>query len=224
MNILVVGFQRSGTTLLRRLLQLHPQVRRIYHENFLLKICKDKQTLIQFVENRGIDVTKDNWGEKVPYFPSARKFPIIKYCEKWNKFFNSKSRILHIIRHPYDVAVSNVNKFKYIKNLEQPIRTYKGIVPVATKKIMKMNNTYTFKYEDLLINPDDMLFKIYKHCGLKPDINFRKKMRTIKNRKYQKIDPSRAFAYKKEQKLNFDFDLDCVFDILNEIDGVKYDK
>ena len=81
---------------------------------------------------------------------------------------------------------------------------------------------FTFKYEDLLLDADDMMFKIYKHCGVKPDINFRKKMRGIQNKKYQKIDPSRAFAY-REQNINWDYDLANVIEIVNEIDGVKYE-
>ena len=223
MNILIVGFQRSGTTLLRRLLQLHPQIRRMFHEQFLVKICRDKQTMLDFANKHGVNTNTDNWGEKVPYFPSARKYPVVKYCEQWERYFGEASRILHIVRHPYDVALSNVKKFKNIHSVEQPIKIYKRIVPVAVKKIDKMKSTYTFKYEDLLMDTDNMMFNIYKHCGLKPDINFRKKMRVIQNYRYQKIDPSRAFAY-REQNLKWkDYNLNSVIEIVNEIDGVKYE-
>jgi len=206
----------------RRLLQLHPQVRRVFHENFLVKICRDKQTLLDHVSKKGVNPKIHNWGEKVPYYPSARKYPIIKYCEQWERYFGKSSRILHIVRHPYDVALSNVKKFKYIHSVEHPIKTYKRIVPVASKKIDKMRSTYTFKYEDLLTDADGMMFKVYKHCGLKPDINFRKKMRTIQNKRYQKIDPSRAFAYREQNVKWKNYDLDSMIEIMNEIPGVKY--
>ncbi len=222
MNILIIGFQRSGTTLLRRLLQLHPQVRRIEHESFFLNKIHDKQTLIQHVSRIGINPQTDNWGEKVPYFPNIRKIPVFKYCENWNRYFGSNSRILHIVRHPYDVALSNVKKFKHIKSLDMPINLYRRSVPSSVIKLAKMKSVYTFKYEDLLINSDEMMFKIYKHCGLKPDINFRKKMRKIQNYKYQKIDSSRAFSY-QEQNIKWEYNLSDVFEILNEIDGVKYE-
>ena len=222
MNILIIGFQRSGTTLLRRLLQLHPQVRRLYHEFFFFDKCKDKQSLIHYVSQRGVDTNKDNWGEKCPYYPNIKGIPVYKYCEKWNRYFGGNSRILHIVRHPYDVAISNVKKFKHIKSYDNPIKLYKKVVPPNVVKLEKMKSVYTFKYEDLLLDPDGMMFKIYKHCGLKPDINFKKKMRSIQNHRYQKIDPSRAFAY-KEQNVNWNYDLDSVIEIVNEIDGVKYE-
>ena len=222
MNILIVGFQRSGTTLLRRLFQLHPQVRRMFHEKFLLKICQDQQTLMQYIEKLGVNPKTDNWGEKVPYYPSARKYPIVKYCEQWEHVFGKNSRILHIVRHPYDVALSNVKKFKNINHVHQPLDVYKKIVPVAVNRIDKLKTSFTFKYEDLLLNPDKMMFDIYKHCGLKPDINFQKKMRDIQNSNYQKINPSRAFAY-KEQDIVWDYNFQDVISILNEINGVKYE-
>ena len=207
---------------MRRLLQLHPKVRRVFHESFFLVKNKEKQQLIQTVEKLGVNPKIHNWGEKVPYFPNIRGIPVYKYCEKWNRYFGNNSRILHIVRHPYDVALSNVHKFKNIKSTEHPIRLYKKAVPPNTIKLLNMKNVFTFKYEDLLLDADSTMYRIYKHCGLKPDINFRKKMRGIQNKKYQKIDPSRAFAY-REQNINWNYDLDSVIEIVNKIDGVKYE-
>lgn len=221
MNILIVGFQRSGTTLLRRLTQLHPQVKRIFHEQFLIKHCSTKDILLDYVK-KSINTKKDNWGEKVPYYPSARKYPILRYCQKWEEYFGDNSRILHIIRHPYDVAFSNVKKFKNIKSIEKPITIYKNIMPISVTEIDKLNSTFSFKYEDLLLNSDEMMFKIYKHCGLNPEFDFKKKMLDIKNKRYQKIDPKRAFAYKKKE-INKNYELDPVIEIINKIDGPKYE-
>jgi hypothetical protein len=202
------------------LIQLHPQVSRIYHENFLLKRCNNKKDLLQFVSNRGIDINS-NWGEKVPYFPSARKYPIIKYCQTWNEYFGKNSRILHIVRHPYDVALSNVKKFKNINSVDKPIKLYRGIMSKTIVEIGNMESTYTFKYEDLLLHPDEMLFTIYEYCGLKPDINFRKLMKKIANPRYQSIDPSRAFAYKQKQ-IKWKYNIKEVINLLNKINGTNY--
>lgn len=222
MNILVIGFQRSGTTLLRRLLQLHPQIRKIYHEIFLLKKYNDKQSLLQFVSQSGINIKTENWGEKVPFFPTTKKNIILKYCEQWNEYFGKNSRILHIIRHPYDVALSNVKKFKYVKNIDKPIKLYKSVMPEFVETIGNMESTYTFKYEDLLLHSDEMMFNIYKHCGLNPNIDFRKKMQQIANQKYQQIDPNRAFAY-KNQTVKWKYDIADVLEEMNKIDGVNYE-
>ena len=207
---------------MRRLLQLHPQVSRIYHELFLLKICQNKPALLKYVSNKGVNPKQDNWGEKVPYYPSARKYPIIKYCQQWEKYFGKSSRILHIVRHPCDVALSNVAKFKNINNVGQPIKTYKGIVPRAIEEIDKLKTSFTFKYEDLLTNQDEMMYKIYQHCGVTPDFDFKEKMKLIKNKRYQSIDPSRAFAY-REQNLKWKYDLNSVIESLNKVEGIKYD-
>jgi len=221
MNILIICFQPSGTTLLRRLLQLHPEVYKIFHESFFLVKNKAKAPLIQTVKRLGVDPKIQNWGEKVPYYPNVRGIPVYKYCEIWNRFFESYSRIVHIIRHPYDVALSNMNKFNHIKSIDDPIRLYKKIVLPNTMKLLNMKSVITVKYEDLLLNSDETIFNIYKHCGLKPNINFRKEMKKIENERYQEIDTSRAFAYlKSEQKLKVSFDKE--FKILNKVNGPEY--
>jgi hypothetical protein len=66
------------------------------------------------------------------------------------------------------------------------------------------------------------MFKIYKHCGVNPDFDFKKKMMQIKNPRYQKINPERAFAYKRKD-INSDYKLKPVIEILNTIDGPKYE-
>ena len=204
---------------MRRLLQLHPQVKKIYHESFLLKKCPTREVLLKFVEQRGIN-PKDNWGEKVPFYPSARKYPIVRYCQTWYDFFGSNSRIIHIVRHPYDISLSTVKKFKQINDIEKPLKVYRKIMPGAIENIGNIKTSYTFKYEDLLIDPDRMIEKVYSHCGLKPDIDYKSRMKQIKNKRYQIIDPSRAFAY-KDQKVDWP-DFKDVIDALNKIQGVKY--
>ena len=79
-KILIIGYQRSGTTLLRRLIQAHPAVYKMYHERWIL--CED-------------DFKKPNesvWGEKIAYSYSWEedefdKPAIVAYCEMWKKEF-----------------------------------------------------------------------------------------------------------------------------------------
>jgi hypothetical protein len=177
---------------------------------------------MEHVKLKGVESEKDNWGEKVPYYPSARKYPIVKYCKTWEDYFADKSRIIHVVRHPYDVGFSTVKKFKNVSSVDKPIEIYRNIIPTAVKEIDKLKSTFTFKYEDLLLNSDEIMFKIYKHCGVNPDFDFKKKMMQIKNPRYQKINPERAFAYKRKD-INSDYKLKPVIEILNTIDGPKYE-
>ena len=221
MKILIVGFQRSGTTLLRRLFHLHPEVQRMFHEVFLLKTNSTHQKLNEFIKSKKLDINKP-WGEKVPFYPSARRYPIIKYCNKWVEYFGDESRIIHIIRNPYDVAISNVKKFSHTKTVEQPLRIYKKIMIPATDAIASIKTATTIKYEDLLSNPDVVLSNLYEACQLTPDIDYKKSMSKIENPKYQTIDSSRLFSY-KDSKTKFNVNMKEEIEYLNQFGISKYD-
>ena len=126
MKILIIGFQRSGTTLLRRMLHGHPEVRRMFHEEFLLKKCQSKDSLYKYLINHKISPDKDTWGEKVPFYPSVRKISVLKYCDIWNDYFGEDARILHIIRHPIDVAFS-IDKMYRNQSFNTALRVYKKL-------------------------------------------------------------------------------------------------
>ena len=117
MNILLTGMQRSGTTLLRRILIVHPGVRRMCHESFFLTKHKNAKSLSNYMNTRGINSKKHIWGEKCPYYPNLRKIKVETYCQTLHNWYPKKFRVVHIIRHPIDVANSNVKKFRYIKRI-----------------------------------------------------------------------------------------------------------
>lgn len=198
MKILIIGFQRSGTTLMRRIIHGHPDVRRIFHESFLLKKYQNKPALLNFISRSGLNRKKDTWGEKVPFYPSIRQIPTLQYCDKWNEWFGNNSRILHIIRHPIDVSLSISKKYKR-ENTKKSLNMYKTRMIKYIPEIESKPNTFTFKYEDVLINPDDIVPKIFEFCSIKKDVNFKEYLSRIKNPKYQTLDKLRAFAHKKEK-------------------------
>jgi hypothetical protein len=220
MKILIIGFQRSGTTLMRRIMQGHPDIKRIFHESFFLKRFKTKPALLNFIKSSSISFKKDNWGEKVPFYPNFRKIPTLKYCEIWNEWFGKQSIILHIVRHPIDVTLSISNKYKR-KNTTAPLKMYKKKMTNVIPALNKMPNVMSFKYENLLINPDDVLPKLFEFCKIQKDVDFRQYLSTIRNPKYQKFDKSRAFAHKKG-KFKSPIDLTDVYQIANTIDGPEY--
>jgi len=221
MQILIVGFQRSGTTLLRRILGIHPQVRSMFHEVFLLHKFDNKNDIIQFVSDKGVNPVLENWGEKAPFYPNVKKIPVIDYCRRWNGYFGETGRILHIVRHPLDVAQSVVVK-KGKGNIKRPLDFYKLNMRSYISKIQNIKTSFTFKYEDMIMNPDEMIPQIFEFCGLKKDIDFRESLSLLENSKYQTINPSRAFAYRSSTPV-VKINLSGVYHSINKnIGGAEY--
>jgi len=221
MNILITGMQRSGTTLLRRIFTIHPQVRHIFHESFFLSKFKTSKLLNAHMKSIDINPKQKRWGEKCPYYPNIRRIRPEEYCETLHEWYPKKFRVVHIIRHPIDIAKSNVEKFKYIKSVHAPLRMYKSIVPRIINNFEKLPYIIQIKYEDLLLNPDIVIPEIYEFCNLKSDINFRKKLKKLKNPIYQQLNSDRAFAY-KQGKQGIKLEFSDVFEVTNKIKGPKY--
>ncbi len=215
MKILIIGFQRSGTTLLRRIMAMHPEVRKILHENFLLTRCRTKKQIKRFLNAGKINMKTDTWGDKTPYYPNIRRIPVEKYCATWNEHFGEESRIVHVVRHPYDIAFSVHHKYPKQK-FGRALNVYRNGVRKAVKATLEMPTVITFKYEELVGNPDEMVPKIYKFCGLNSDVDFRAMMKKWTNKKYQTFDESRIFAYKGKKIPNGDHGLDDIVKDLND--------
>lgn len=217
-KILLVGFQRSGTTFLRRLFTSHPEVKTIFHEIFLLKRYFNKQQLQSRIH---FDINNFNWGEKVPYYPSARKKPIILYCNEWLNIFEKEARIIHIIRHPYDVSFSSLKTFK--NPIHKSIDYYKRSVCHLFKNLEKKENCLNVKYENILINDEVMIPRLFSFCGLDPKIDYKKILLNQNKEQYRKINVDRVFSYKSENISEMKkFELDNILNKLNEIEGPEY--
>lgn len=86
MKILLTGFQRSGTALLKHVIRNHPDVKKIFHENCLLNKG------LPYIESIcNFDINKETWGEKLPWFEikPIKKYngTIFQYCEDWIELF-----------------------------------------------------------------------------------------------------------------------------------------
>ena len=225
MKVLVIGHARSGTTMLRRLIQQHPNIHAIFHEVFIIsKHRKDKKKIFQWIDNRNLE--GKNWGEKVPYLRVVRQgIGPIQYYRLWQDLFKDDAKVIHIVRHPYDSALS-LKKKKSRKgqktNLKMVLKRYKNVVPLMVKDIFSNENCMNVKYEELVLHPIETLTEIYKFCGLRYDSKIVSKISNSNNLKFGGINSDRVFSYKKEG-FSFEFDKEELFEILNEIKGVKYE-
>lgn len=220
MKILIIGFHRSGTTLLRRMVQCHPRVRKIWHEVFFLAHVNSSDELNSNISIQ--DPVNQTWGEKVPYVRRVRgKMTPVAYSEKWLRFYPTDGRVIHIIRHPLDTGLSAVRKKKVgNQNLIRQLHNYRGSVIPLVSFTMKNKNSMNVKYEELILEPIKIMNMIFSFCGL-PPTNVIKRMSSIKKEKYKRVDPSRVFAYKNETFGNLP-DISEHFKLLNRIPGPPY--
>lgn len=205
MKILVVGYQRSGTTLLRRLIQLHPHVVNMIHEKKLLRYGKTKTAVVKQAARYSKACKVDNnWGEKVPFYG---KGSILSYCKKWINIFGEEARIVHIVRHPVDVAISNVKMKKSpARSVDKAVKLYRRVMPNILKEIeetpLLKKKTIVISFETLVTDPKKTMAKIFKFCNLKNDKEIIERIASAKKdslRYFDGINSDRAFSYKKSK-------------------------
>jgi len=229
-RILIIGFQRSGTTLLRRLLCQHPDVAYIIHEGRLLKTTNDRQVVYEcaqrIAEENGIKANLRNsaWGDKVPFCASSPK-KIVGYCRKWQAMFGEKARVLIIVRHPYDVAISSEKAFE--QNPERILRVFASSMPGFISTMLEDDSVMILKFEDLVSNAADVLSRICRYCTLDSSAEAVDKMSSAGRgelRYFDRVEPSRAFAYKAEGVSVPNGHFQLVLETLNRIEGMLYEE
>lgn len=189
--ILILGYERSGTTLLRRIISMHPNIPKIGHEKGSVFLnCDNRQEAINKLPNI-------KFGKKIAYISFKR---IELYIEKYRNFF-PKSLIIHIIRNPIYVINSQMQTFN--KNFDKCLETYFKSVPLLNDYLLKLRNIYIIKYEELINNPFEevsFLYYIIKQIEIPKDIIKKiistKESWTLKNKKmcglkyFDKIAPT----------------------------------
>jgi len=197
MKILIIGFQRGGTTLLRRLMHNHPDVQCMIHEKRILNRKDNGESLLNDLD---IDKT-GNWGEKVPW-NSSDGSEIIIYGKKWLEEFGDEARIVHIVRHPVDSGLSN-QRLGWMQ-LNRAVDNAQKSIPLVINAFKNDNRYLAIAFEDLVTNPEKVLKKIFKFCVLNDDGASRDISNLKKKdlRYYDGIKASKAYEYKKVDNLN----------------------
>jgi len=203
-KILITGFRHSGTTMLMSLVRAHPQVGWIEFEESYIDYDKPKNWILMQGRKKVPNMKKYAWGEKIPW--GTRDTDVngkraIRITKKWLKFFGGKARVLHILRHPFDVAISGVGKigkkdWKYISTT----------VPIVIDYMNTRPKCATIVYEDLVIRPQIHLRNIFQFLNLDSDPKTVQKIIDTPL-KFGKINADRAFAF-RNKNINKDFDYD----------------
>jgi len=195
---LVIGFQNSGTTMLRRLLCCHPEIRNIFHETFYLNDTNRREHVRTKIMNKHkFDIDNCVWGEKIPFiYPRMSRSKIgprnsiVDYARRWKKYFTPDYRIIHIVRHPVDVILGN-NRTKAIKP-EKTIKWYEDTVFLA---IRKFEESAIIKYEDILLNFDVSMGNLFSSIGLSSNKEVVDNVEEQFNERFGGLNYSRAFGY-----------------------------
>ena len=202
-KILIIGFKHSGTTMLMQLLRAHPQVGWIEFEESLIESNEPREWILKIASKMVPDLKKYAWGEKIPW--GLRENDIkgqrpINFSKKWLKYFKD-GRVVHILRHPLDVALSGSGNQVGKKEMKYIMSS----VPKVIDFINSNKRCTTILYEELVIQPEVYLPKLFDFLNLK---STKKIVNKVINTplKFGKINADRAYAYiQKDIKININY-------------------
>ena len=203
-KIFITGFRHSGTTMLHQLVKAHPQVGFIENEESYIDFDKPKNWILMQARRKVPNMKKYAWGEKIPW--GTRDTDVggkraIRMTKKWLKFFRGKARVLHILRHPFDVAISGSGKIG-----KKDWKFITTTVPLVIDYMNKSPKCATVVYEDLVTRPQIHLRNIFQFLSL--DSSPKTVQKIIDTPlKFGRINSDRAFAF-KNKKINREFDYD----------------
>lgn len=172
---LVIGYQRSGTTLLRRLISMHPGMPSgITHESWdTLRQCSSKSEAIKKLKSPG--KSSPEYGQKIPYLTAKQGMEIIK---KYTELFEG-TKILHITRYPEAVLSSQKRAFN--ADIDVNVKNYFDAVPKIHAYVDSIPGSMQVNYEQLVKKPLNYVSMIYNWMGEEVDLGIIHKIITTKN-------------------------------------------
>ena len=177
---LVIGYERSGTTLVRRLMSMHPALEYdLVHERprEMLKCKKTKQAIRKLTSPATQAGEKTGGtmsilaGQKIPYVNYIFALRVVKH---FISLFPEAS-IVHVVRNPAEVIESQVRTFK--KNATKCAEAYKSSVPPMIKFCSRLRNRNAMIcYGRVTSEPMDLLRVLYEWMGEEVDEEHIKKV------------------------------------------------
>lgn len=199
-KILITGMHRSGTTLTYDLLAAHPDVKHIFNETPLLnlkprELFKAKtlpdhrliqssgqvtmETNVERVDHVvDFDRYQESWGNKMSY-PSSMlgkgwAGTNEDYINQWQRTFGEHAVVVHIIRHPFDIYLSSLRRWKD----SEGFKSRNGEVTVdnvcrrwldGVTRVLDIKSDIRIAhwlYEDVVMDTEKNLRGILEHCDL----------------------------------------------------------
>jgi len=226
----LVGFPRSGTTLLDTILRSHSDIDVLEEKEMIPKLKKNYNNLLKISEIENIE---ESFAENLKklYFSELEKYFILNE----NKIFIDKlpfnlihiplinqvfprSKIILSIRHPFDCILSCwIQNFKInsamanLIDLDRTVDTYCESMNLfkLSKKRYSLN-VHMVRYEDLIYNFETEVHKILNFLNLKWEDNLYNYQKTAFDRKnintpsykqvIKKIYKTSAYRWKNYQK------------------------
>lgn len=175
--IFIIGSPRSGTTLLRLILDSHPNISCGPETHFLSEFSKIVNSRWQQIEPFGFE--KAYWNQKIAsFFDSfqteyAEKRGKKRWAEKTPKyttmldFINElfpDSQMIHIIRDGRDVVTSHRDRWGYQVAMRS-INDWKTYVTMANEfgKKVPSDRYFELRYENLVTAPEETLRPLFDY-------------------------------------------------------------
>lgn len=197
-KLLITGYMHSGTTMLMGLLRAHPQVGWIeYEKAYIEYVDKSKDWILMHGSRRVPNMKTHVWGDKLPWGWNAHEVKgtrAIAFTKRWLKMFKKEARVLHILRHPIDVALSGRGDTPRERIMKDIVTS----VPAYIDFLNKNTRCATVVYEYLLMTQKSRLTEICKFLKIKSDEKSINKMINNTELKFGKINVDRAFAYRNK--------------------------
>lgn len=156
--IFVTGYERSGTGIMRRIVDMHPDLPEdITQEPSLvdLRSCRSRK---EAIHHRRLK-SRIAVGFKSPYNDIVKRMRLVKY---YTKLF-CEPEVIHILRDPILAINSQIRTFG--KNFKHCVRSYAHSVQRARRILRKYERYKEVYYSDLIEDPSAFIHDLYIWMG-----------------------------------------------------------
>ena len=202
----LIGFPRSGTTLLDTILRSHPEIDVLEEKpiiNSVEKIIQSKYKYsldeldrlnkeeLDFLREHYLETLKNNSNRDKNTRILIDKFPFQTVCLPLINLLFPDSKIIFTHRNPYDTVLSCFqqafepnNAMSNFRSIDSAAEIYNLTMNVWTDYISSLNIKYiTSKYEDLIEDFDSHIAKILNFLG----VNWNENIKNYRDTAYKRV-------------------------------------